>query len=468
MQEALQRLASIPGPRWWSLLDIRAGQEYEHELAENIARADIIVLLVTPELIASSADLIELAWARVARGGATLVPVLVRPSTWRTHPRLGKLKPCPSSGEPILGGGGSVDAAWVKVHGELQALLHPAPPPPRPSPPLLHPLPPPPEPASPEVLFGAELTRGPARWWLVPALALVAATASGGAAWHLLRVARPASSHPPTSCLCGDEADACLQAKSSPSERLQCIAEKHIKGLCQSAPNSLFCMEYLLDGPQKKEACKRLAQQAQEGKNLVAQYLVKIRCAGGPPDATAVGPPLVTDLEDLCKKGISSACAQLAEPFFARHAQAAAKEPNVASASKVNKQELEKLASKAAKYVYDACYKASEACLGSRECRFAAGAACHRVATIRLNGATTLEPSAAQCAAAVEDLLVGCTLQDHESCCGAASLRGIPISGCDRTFSWEATPLGGGAPLKKTLRFAYCKSAPVGPGAAPL
>ena len=39
MQEALQRLASIPGPRWWSLLDIRAGQEYEHELAENIARA---------------------------------------------------------------------------------------------------------------------------------------------------------------------------------------------------------------------------------------------------------------------------------------------------------------------------------------------------------------------------------------------------------------------------------------------
>jgi len=87
----------------WSSQEILAGEEINQEVQRRLEEADIILLLVSADLIASG-DLwekqINKALSRHESGVAQVIPIILRPVDWETTP-FGKLKPLPSQGIAI-------------------------------------------------------------------------------------------------------------------------------------------------------------------------------------------------------------------------------------------------------------------------------------------------------------------------------------------------------------------------------
>ena len=87
----------------WHDRRIEAGQDWSQAIDENLATAEVILLLVSPDFIASEYCYgVELkrALERHEAGSARVIPVILRPSTWKELP-LGKLQATPKDGRPV-------------------------------------------------------------------------------------------------------------------------------------------------------------------------------------------------------------------------------------------------------------------------------------------------------------------------------------------------------------------------------
>src|SRR5437879_5943159 len=87
----------------WHDRKIGAGQEWAGQIDTHLNTAHIILLLVSPDFIASNYCYdIEMtqALARHETGAARVIPVILRPVDWRDAP-FGKLQPLPTDAEPV-------------------------------------------------------------------------------------------------------------------------------------------------------------------------------------------------------------------------------------------------------------------------------------------------------------------------------------------------------------------------------
>ncbi len=87
----------------WYDRDISTGKEWEHEINEHLNTTQIILLLVSPDFIASDYCYgveMERAIERHERGEARAIPIILRPTDWHNTP-LGKLQALPKDGKPI-------------------------------------------------------------------------------------------------------------------------------------------------------------------------------------------------------------------------------------------------------------------------------------------------------------------------------------------------------------------------------
>ncbi len=86
----------------WYDRDISAGAEWEQEIREHLTTAQIILLLISPDFIASDYCYgIEMTRAleRHQRGQARVIPIILRPVHWRGM--LGNLQALPTDGKPV-------------------------------------------------------------------------------------------------------------------------------------------------------------------------------------------------------------------------------------------------------------------------------------------------------------------------------------------------------------------------------
>lgn len=124
MLTPLVRAGRITPP--WSTANIVAGQVTKIEIERHYAAADIIVILVSADLLADCADLLARAQRRMAEG-ATIIPAVVRPAmlayTWleplAAYPRdsQDRIKPITTWSNQ--------DEAWLSVIDGLQAAITP-------------------------------------------------------------------------------------------------------------------------------------------------------------------------------------------------------------------------------------------------------------------------------------------------------------------------------------------------------
>ncbi len=119
----------------WHDRQITAGQEWNDEIGAGLEEAEIIVLLVSSDFIASDfayGTEMTRALERHQSGTARVIPVIVRDVDWRTAP-FGKLQALPKDGKPVTKWS-SRDSAWRDVSSgirrtieELRARKRPSP-----------------------------------------------------------------------------------------------------------------------------------------------------------------------------------------------------------------------------------------------------------------------------------------------------------------------------------------------------
>lgn len=88
----------------WDKRNISAGNEWKREINSNLNSAHIILLLVSPDFIASEycqSIEMERAMERHLLGEARVIPVILRPADWRTTP-FGRLQALPRDATPII------------------------------------------------------------------------------------------------------------------------------------------------------------------------------------------------------------------------------------------------------------------------------------------------------------------------------------------------------------------------------
>jgi hypothetical protein len=100
----------------WHDRRIAAGDDFGRQIDENLERADVILLLISPDFIASDYchDVeMQRALARHAEGAVRVIPVILKPCDWM-HPPLSNLLAAPTDGKPIVKWP-NVDEAFVDV-----------------------------------------------------------------------------------------------------------------------------------------------------------------------------------------------------------------------------------------------------------------------------------------------------------------------------------------------------------------
>ena len=87
----------------WHDQIISAGTEWEREIKTHLDRSQIILLLISPDFIASNyCYCIEMnrAVERHERGEARVIPIILRPVSWQDAP-FGKFQALPTGAKPI-------------------------------------------------------------------------------------------------------------------------------------------------------------------------------------------------------------------------------------------------------------------------------------------------------------------------------------------------------------------------------
>jgi len=115
----LQRQGLI---RTWHDRDINAGDDWQRQIDLNLAEADFVLLLVSPDFLASEYCYgveLKLALQRHRRHEAHVIPVIVRQADWQ--PILGEVQALPRNAKPIVRWDDR-DSAWHSVVQEIRRI----------------------------------------------------------------------------------------------------------------------------------------------------------------------------------------------------------------------------------------------------------------------------------------------------------------------------------------------------------
>ncbi len=108
----------------WHDKKILPGKEWDQEIDENLNNADLVLLLVSPDFLASDyaySREMERALERHKSGSAIVVPIILRPCDW-SNSRLASLQALPSRGRAISTWPNR-DTAWLDVAQGLRRLI---------------------------------------------------------------------------------------------------------------------------------------------------------------------------------------------------------------------------------------------------------------------------------------------------------------------------------------------------------
>ena len=120
-RELEKHLSSLKRQGWltdWYDASIEPGANWRNEISHNLEEAEIILLLISPDYLASdflySIEMMH-ALARHDTGQATIIPIILRPTFWENSP-IGKLQVLPIDGRAIMSSGWySIDEAMTDV-----------------------------------------------------------------------------------------------------------------------------------------------------------------------------------------------------------------------------------------------------------------------------------------------------------------------------------------------------------------
>lgn len=109
----------------WDDTKLLPGELWDTAIRRELASANIILFLVSPDLLATDYiwDIeMQEAITRAEAGKVIVIPIIIRPSTWTSAP-FGKFAALPSKGIPISTGG-NPDEAWSTIVTQIDRLCN--------------------------------------------------------------------------------------------------------------------------------------------------------------------------------------------------------------------------------------------------------------------------------------------------------------------------------------------------------
>lgn len=99
------------------------GEERDKRISASLESADVVLLLVSPDFIASDSCGQEVIWAMERRKvrQVWVMPVIVRACAWQDA-SFGQLEPSPKNGRPVLSWKDQ-DEAWLEVTQDLNKVI---------------------------------------------------------------------------------------------------------------------------------------------------------------------------------------------------------------------------------------------------------------------------------------------------------------------------------------------------------
>ena len=108
----------------WHARKILAGEDFAAVIDENLEAANLILLLVSPNFIASDycwEKEMMYALERHEAGTARVIPVFIRPCDWQTAP-FAKIQGLPRNAMPVSKWS-DADEAWLNVAQGIRAVI---------------------------------------------------------------------------------------------------------------------------------------------------------------------------------------------------------------------------------------------------------------------------------------------------------------------------------------------------------
>ena len=122
----LTMFARLAGVDLWSADRVAAGQEWRREIADALGRADVALLLISAEFLASEflQDVeLPILVERRRNAGLKVIPVLLRSCHWEVVPWLANLSMLPKDGRAVASlKGDQLDQAMADVSAEIARL----------------------------------------------------------------------------------------------------------------------------------------------------------------------------------------------------------------------------------------------------------------------------------------------------------------------------------------------------------
>lgn len=109
----------------WYDREILAGDVLDDEISQELEAADLFLLMVSPDFIASNYCVereMQRALERHDAGEARVVPIIVEPCDWAAMPQLRRLKAVPKDGEPISEWA-NANNAYLNVVQEIRRIV---------------------------------------------------------------------------------------------------------------------------------------------------------------------------------------------------------------------------------------------------------------------------------------------------------------------------------------------------------
>jgi len=108
----------------WHDRCVNAGSEFNSEISHNIKNANIILLLVSSDFLASDycyENEMKLAMEMHDKGKAVVIPIILRPCDWHST-LFGKLLATPKDGKPVMKHA-SIDEAFLEITSEIKKVV---------------------------------------------------------------------------------------------------------------------------------------------------------------------------------------------------------------------------------------------------------------------------------------------------------------------------------------------------------
>ncbi|MEO6039259.1 MAG: COR domain-containing protein, partial [Saprospiraceae bacterium] len=109
---------------YWQDRELLPGAAFSKEIAEKLAEAQIVCLLISPDFMASEYCFsieMEQALRKYEAGNGRIVPIILRPTDDWTGCELGQFNAVPTDGKPITSQ--DKDTAWADVTGKIRRLV---------------------------------------------------------------------------------------------------------------------------------------------------------------------------------------------------------------------------------------------------------------------------------------------------------------------------------------------------------